>query len=500
MKFEITDNSLENTSADGIVVFLFKNDSTKSFDSLNKLLNNLLLDQVKSEQFKADAGNVLTFFCQNKLLFGKVFVVGLGNKEEFNQSTLRRSMALFAKSIKNKTSALALSAFKVDEISLESEKIAQVIAEGLLLGNYSFNKYQTSREDQGKEFELLIFSEENKNIQLKIKEGIRQAEIYCNAAKIARDLVNEPSSLVNPTFLAKLALDIAKKTPGVRCRVYDREEIEKMGMGAFLGVASASDTPPKFIHLEYSGNSANGKKQKLAIVGKGITFDTGGVSLKREEHMTTMKCDMAGAAAVLGVFSVISQIKPKLNVMGLIAATPNLVSGKSLVPGDVLKAMDGKTIEVLNTDAEGRVTMADSLSYAVKKGATEIIDLATLTGACVVALGEDIAGLFSNNTFLKEKVEKAANEAGEKVWELPMEKKYKELNKSEVADIANIPSTRYGGAITAAWFLKEFVGNKPWVHLDIAGPAFAEKNYDFGPKGGTGFGVRTLLNLLKILN
>lgn len=207
--------------------------------------------------------------------------------------------------------------------------------------------------------------------------------------------------------------------------------------------------------------------------------------------------DMSGGAAVLGIFSVINDIKPDFPVLGLIAATPNLISGSSIVPGDVVRAMNGKTIEVLNTDAEGRVTMADSLSYAVKEGATQILDFATLTGACMVALGTDIAGIFSNDRDLVEAVKAAAFSEGEKVWEMPLPKEYKTLNKSSVADIANIPNNRYGGAITAALFLQEFVGNTPWVHFDIAGPAFLSRNHDLGPKGGTGFGVRTVLQLLE---
>ncbi|MEK9178671.1 MAG: M17 family metallopeptidase, partial [Patescibacteria group bacterium] len=232
-------------------------------------------------------------------------------------------------------------------------------------------------------------------------------------------------------------------------------------------------------------------------VGKGITFDSGGINVKTGEHMTDMKMDMSGAAVVLSVFSVISDIKPNLSVLGIIAATPNLISAKSIVPGDVVKALNGKTIEILNTDAEGRVTMADSLSFAVRKKASKIIDLATLTGAVMVALGENVAGLFANNQKLTEQIKQASQEAGEKVWELPLEKDYKELNKSSVADIANIPNTRYGGAITAALFLSEFVGKIPWAHLDIAGPAFSQKGSDISEKGGTGFGVRTILNLLK---
>jgi leucyl aminopeptidase len=294
-----------------------------------------------------------------------------------------------------------------------------------------------------------------------------------------------------------LALSIAKKDPKhLTCKVFGKKEAEKLGMEAFLGIARAVDAEPKFIVLEYTPDKMS-KKEKLALVGKGITFDSGGINVKTGDGMIDMKCDMSGAAIVLGVFSVISKINPSFPVLGIVAATPNLISGTSLVPGDVVKAMNGKTIEVLNTDAEGRVTMADSLSYAVKEKATKILDFATLTGACMVALGTDITGLLSNNKDLAEEIKKAASAAGEKMWELPLEKDYKELNKSEVADIANIPNTRYGGTITAALFLEEFVDNTPWVHLDIAGPAFLAKPNELGPKGGTGHGVRTVLNLLS---
>jgi leucyl aminopeptidase len=308
--------------------------------------------------------------------------------------------------------------------------------------------------------------------------------------------VNEQAAVATPTFLAQVGRDIAKSSPDITLQVIDKAEAKKLGMEAFLGIARAADTPPKFIFLSYT---PRGKKatRKLALVGKGITFDSGGMNVKPGDHMSDMKMDMSGAAAVLGVFSVIAKLKPAFPVIGLIAATPNLISGSSIVPGDVVRAMNGKTIEILNTDAEGRVTMADSLSFAVREGATEIIDFATLTGACVVALGEEIAGLFSTNQELTEKVKAAAFDAGEKVWEMPMERDYKKQNKSEIADIANIPNTRYGGAITAGLFLSEFVGDTPFVHLDIAGPAFTHKGTDVSPKGGTGFGVRTILNLLS---
>lgn len=500
MDFEVSSNSLDKISADAVLLFAFEQKEgilpAQGFSYLNKVLKNQISDFLKQENFKAKEGELTSVHSFEKILAPKVFLLGLGKKEEFNQNVLRKVIAGFTKIQSKKLSSVVLLMLDSQEIKIVVEIQSQVIAEGFLLGSYDFNKYK-KKEDNGKKLTTIIFSEGNKNVALKIKEGIRTAEIFSNATIIARDLVNEPAAVVNPTFLAQMALEIAKKNREIKCTVYERSDLEKMGMGAFLGVALGADTPPKFIHLEYIPKNLAHKKQKLAIVGKGITFDSGGLSIKREESMFDMKMDMAGAAIVLAVFSVICEIKPNFLVMGLIAATPNLISGKAVVPGDVLKALNGKTIEILSTDAEGRVTLADSLSYAVKKGASEIIDFATLTGACPVALGTEYAGLLGNNKELKSKVLACAKNSGEKVWELPLVKEYKELNKSEVADVSNTSSSRYGVAITGGLFLEEFVDGKPWVHFDIAGTAFAEKSFELGPKGGTGFGVRLMLSYLK---
>lgn len=496
MVFELIDRKIDEVSASQSVVFVFENKDTflptNPFKKLDERLSGLLSKTLKEEKFEGKESSQITVYTQ-KLNSPKIVIFGLGKKEDFSRHILRRVAARIAKSKGKNVSSLALSLFDANETSISPGEQLYEISLGLLLGSYKFIKYK-KKEEKIKDLEtVLIITPKN----TKMEEVIRDAQNAYLAIKLARDLVNEQSSFVTPAHLGKIAAEIAKKDSLITCRVYNKEEIEKMGMQAFLGVARGSDTPPVFIHLEYFPKGYKGK-EKLAIVGKGITFDTGGVSLKPSQFMTTMKCDMAGAAAVLGLFSIISKILPKVPVMGLIAATPNLVSGKSIVPGDVVAALNGKTIEVLNTDAEGRVTLADSLSYAVKKGSTKIIDLATLTGACMAGLGTDYAGLFSNNKELGEQVLKAAEQAGEKIWKMPLVKQYKELNKSDVADVANISSSPYGGAITAALFLQEFVDEKPWVHLDIAGPAFAEKDYSLGPKGGTGFGVETLINLLKL--
>lgn len=501
MKFEVSSHLVGKISADGLVLFAFEEKDKKTYslayamNSFPAHLRECIANALALEVFNGTSGETVTIHLLKNSLVSRVYVVGLGSLKEYTVNDLRKNVAQLVKRVNNKASSLLFTFPLNPNLKSDVHLDSYAIAEGVLLGSYQFIKYKKKEGDK-KKLEVVIFSEANKNTALKIREGTKKAEVYARATVLARDLVNEPSAVVTPTYLAKIATELAKKNSSVRCTVYDKQQLEKMGMGAFLGIAQAADTPPKFIVLEYSPKDRS-RKRKIALVGKGITFDSGGINVKTGDHMQTMKLDMAGAGAVLAVFSVLGDVRPACEVLGIIAATPNLISGKSIVPGDVVKAYNGKTIEILNTDAEGRVTLADSLSYAVKKGATEIVDLATLTGACMVALGLEHAGLFANNKQLKEDVLRAAAETGEKVWELPLPKEYKELNKSEVADIANIPSTRYAGAITGALFLQEFVDNKPWVHLDIAGPAFFEKPHDLGPKGATGFGVRMLLQYLR---
>jgi leucyl aminopeptidase len=506
MQFEFSENFLDKISADAILIFAFQSEKEKSqkihplasFKEADEVLSGSISKVLEIAKFTGKRGESFSFFPESKFLAKRIIVLGLGKKSEFIADDLRRAVGLIAAKMKKKVASVAMKLPNEDETSLSDFLTSQMIGEGFLLGSYEFNKYK-SKEKNEKEFSTVIISSA---ASVDVKKGIEKARLYSEATILARDLVNEQSAFATPTYLADLALSIAKKDPKhIVCKVFGKNEAKKLGMEAFLGIARASQEEPKFIFLEYTpvsnAASLSSKQQKLALVGKGITFDSGGINVKGGDHMQDMKMDMAGAAIVLSVFSVISEIKPQFSVIGLVAATPNLISATSLVPGDVVKAMNGKTIEILDTDAEGRVTLADSLSFAVTQGATRILDFATLTGACMVALGNDITGLFSNNKDLTDQIKSAAFEAGEKMWELPLEKEYKKMNKSDVADIANIPNSRYGGAITAALFLEEFVGNKPWAHMDIAGPAFVSKSTDISPKGGTGHGVRTVLNLLS---
>lgn len=499
MQFEYVDKNLLEISSDTLIVFSAQEKkkhklelkTLSSFKEIDKKLKGALSKAVKSANFEGKRGEILKFYPESEELTNCIMVAGFGEIEKIKSDSVRRVAGKVIKSIHGKVDSIALR-IPAKEIGIEPELASQMLTEGLILGDYDFKKYKSEKEKR--ELSTIIISSSEAE---KTKNGVERGRLYADATIVARDLVNEQSALVTPTYLADYAISIGKKDPkNIKVRIIDKKEAERLGMEAFLGVARASSTPPKFIHLEYTPPKKS-SKEKLAIVGKGITFDSGGINVKPGDYMKDMKMDMSGAAVVLGTFSVISEVKPDYPVMGLIAATPNLISGNSLVPGDVVKAMNGKTIEVLNTDAEGRVTMADSLSYAIENKATTIIDIATLTGAVMVALGPDITGLFSNDEKLKDKILKASIDAGEKMWELPLDEDYKEMNESDVADIANIPSSIFGGTLTAALFLQEFVGDTKWAHLDIAGSAFITKPTDISGKGATGHGVRTMLNFLR---
>jgi leucyl aminopeptidase len=311
---------------------------------------------------------------------------------------------------------------------------------------------------------------------------------------LARDLVNEPPNSLNPEKLAEIATAIAREK-GLEIRVIEADELRKLGAGAILGVGGGSRVPPRLIQLTYRCGDKNARK--IGLVGKGITFDSGGLSLKPSKAMETMKCDMAGAAAVLSAMSKLPELKPACDVIGVLCAAENMPSGSAIRPGDVLHAMNGKSIEIINTDAEGRLVLADGLSWAVQQGVEEIIDLATLTGACVISLGPYVAGVMGNDPELVKQVMDAGSKVGESLWELPIPNEYEFMVKSDVADIKNLGTNSEAGAIQGALFLREFVGEARWAHLDIAGPAFLEKEFFYLPKNGTGFGVRTLLQYLS---
>jgi leucyl aminopeptidase len=499
MKFFVSSTDPIKIEADMLAVFvsgphLKLSDDAKKVDTA---LGGMGTEAMVMEDLKGELASTFLVHSHKKIASKNILFVGLGKATKLTVFELLKISAAIGKRAKNAGAKRLAIAIPV-ELShhFSTSTLSEYFVEGITLGTYTFTRHKgkkSQKEEKILEFVTLLVPV-NK-IQA-TTAGIQKGEIIADGVCFTRDLVNEPPSVTTPTNLAEVAGNIANNSEYISCTVLDAKDAKKLGMGAFLGVAVGSDEEPRFIHLTYSG----GGGKTIVLVGKGITFDSGGLSLKPSKSMETMKSDMAGAAAVLGIFKVLSRLKPKINVVGLIAATENMPSGKALKPGDIVTAMNSKTIEVFNTDAEGRLVLADALSYATAKTKPDvIIDIATLTGACEVALGTDIAGLFSNRTDLTEKLKKAALESGELIWELPLaEDVYKEdMLKSSIADIKNISQGHYGGAINGALFLSEFVPETiPWAHLDIAGPSYTEKGTDLTPKGGTGFGVRMILQFL----
>lgn len=462
--------------------------------AVDRALDGAISRLIAAGEIKGKLNEVTMIHTLGRLESERVVVVGLGKRDEFTLERVRGAMAEACKSLRKVSAERAATiAHGAGVGGIAPEKAAQAITEGGILGLYTFDKHKT-KEPEHRELRELIIVEGDEGKLPALEQGVYRGRVLAEATNLARDLVNEPANHMTPSDMAEAARVVAEAW-GLEFEVLERDDMEHLGMGALLGVAQGSREPPKLIVLGYHGGSAS---NHLGLIGKGVTFDSGGISIKPAEGMGEMKGDMAGGAAVIAAMKAIAELKPKVNVTGLIPATENLPSGAALKPGDVLKAMSGKTIEVVSTDAEGRLILADALCYGRKLGLSPLVDVATLTGACHVALGDFCSGAFTNNQELVEKVLKAGEEAGERIWQFPMYEEYKEQNKSDVADIKN-SGGRWGGAITGAQFLAEFIEETPWVHLDIAGTSRAEKERTFLVKGATGIGVRTLVNLALAL-
>ncbi|HEY2993408.1 MAG TPA: leucyl aminopeptidase [Methylomirabilota bacterium] len=492
MNVSVVGQAVGAVSADAVVVGVYAEEKKlrEPAARLNEASGGALADVLQAEKFLGKVGHVTHLHTNGKLPSRRVVVVGLGRRADTTAEVLRRAAAAGLRRARD----LGARSVAIEVLGdrLPARQRAQAVVEGGILGTYVFDRYK--REKSDKQVETLQVAEPDGRHRREVADGARRGEIFAQATWFARDLVNAPANDVNPTHLAKVAQDIAK-AGGVKVEILDQADCRKLGMGMFLGVAAGSEQPPKFIHLAYVPSGR--RRKRVAIIGKGITFDSGGLDLKSAEGMLRMKDDMSGAAAVLGLMRALPALKPAVEVHGLIAATENMPSGSAIRPGDVLRAMNGTTVEIGNTDAEGRLTLGDAICYAAQKlDAEEIVDLATLTGACVVALGPLVSGLFANNQGLADRLLAAAETAGERVWQLPLIDEYRENLKSDVADMNNV-GPRGGGAITAGLFLKEFAGERPWAHFDIAGPAFVEKDTPLSPKGGTGCAVRTLLTYLS---
>ncbi|CUU10214.1 leucyl aminopeptidase [Candidatus Kryptobacter tengchongensis] len=499
MKLTYSKGTIGTIKADSIIVFTFQDENLlkETANKLDKFLNGQVSALISAGDFKGKEKEIAVLYPTNSNIKSKrVILSGLGEVDKVTLEKLRRSTAVASKkaqSLKSETIAIEFPDYSLikDKINESLDYIAQSIAEGSVLALYKFDKYLTDEERKNRKVrEVIVFSEKDSK---EIREGIRVADIVCSAVYFARDLANAPASEIYPETLAKAAVSSGKKY-GYKVKVLGKPEIEKLGMGGLLAVNSGSAKPPRFIIMEYNGNPRS--KERYVIVGKGITFDSGGISIKPAQGMDEMKMDMSGAAAVIATMEAVARLKLPVNLVGLVPATENMPSGSAYKPGDILKTYIGKTIEVDNTDAEGRIILADALGYAQKYKPTAIIDLATLTGACVVALGYFATGMFGNDEKLMEEIKKAGEKTYERVWQLPTWDEYDQLIKSDVADVKNTGG-RWAGAITAAKFLQKFVGNYPWVHLDIAGTAMLDKEYDYQPKGGSGVGVRLLVEFFR---
>ncbi len=487
MDFKYSGENVNKISTDLLVVGIFKGDKFHgSVKSVNDALGNALRELADDENFDGELGKSVdvsrTF---GKIGAKRVLLLGLGDKLRFSSGTVRKAANITARKLRAAASHVTFG----PEFNGGKGYIA-ALAEGVMLGAYGFDKYKTKNGEEGGIENVVIVSESMKD--RRFEDEIFEAKAISESTCLARDMVNEPPVYMTPSRLADIASAVADEG-GMRCEIFDLEEIKRRGMEGIAAVSRGSAEPPRFIHLTYEPRRK--PKASLAVVGKGITFDSGGLCIKPADSMRTMKMDMAGAAAVLGIMKAVACLKPSVKVHGLISTCENMTGPAAYKPDDVIRAYNGKTIEVINTDAEGRIVLSDALSYAVNLKVDEIIDLATLTGACMVALGTYTAGVMGNSQKLIDRIIKAAGGAGEKMWQLPMDEELRPEIKSDVADMKNVGS-RWGGAITAAMFLENFVGNTDWAHIDIAGPAYNEKESNWSPKGGTGFGVRTLVSYI----
>ena len=463
MKLTISEN-LREQKCDVLVINMFEGEKTSQ-----ELANKYALEE---DNFKGKFKNTYLLQTYDKIPARKILVIGMGKKDEM---TLDRAREIGAK-VTNKVKSIHAKTVAIDFD--EMEDYIGAVAEGLLIGDYKFDKYKSDKKEE-KEVEVFLNIEE---------ADLQYAEIAISAMNMARNLANEPAALVTPTKLAEIAQSL-----GLNTTVYSGYELEDMNMGAFTAVAKGSSEEPKFIHIKYVPKNP---KKKIAIIGKGITFDAGGLDLKPASSMLTMRDDMSGAACVLAVMSKVKELNADIEVHGIIAACENMPGCSAYKPGDILTARNGKTIEVDNTDAEGRLTLADALCFACELGVDEVIDIATLTGACMVALGTQAAAIMGNDEELIDNLIDAAEDAGERYWPLPMYDEYKDSLKSEIADMKNTGS-RWGGASTAGLFLENFVKpEQKWAHIDIAGVAFLDSAQKYFIKGATGAGVRALLTYL----
>jgi leucyl aminopeptidase len=492
MEIRFRDTSIESIKTDLLVLPVEENHLEQpALRALDRRLKGKLRERIEKTKFTGAEGSSLLYSTAGTLAAAQLLLIGQGKPKEIEPDSWRKAAARASKE------ALAIGA---EEIAFffaperEPETVAGAIVEGLLLASYQFNKYRSNSKPSPELRQLILFKPGLKR-SAAVEKSVQAVQETVRGVFLARDLTNEPPSITTARFLGAQAQRHCRGR-GLSVEVWGKKKIAAMKLAGLLAVNRGSQEEPRFIVIRYKPSRK--ARKRVVLVGKGITFDSGGLSLKPAKSMETMKLDMAGGAAVIGTMSRLPYLDLDIEVTGYVPTTDNLPGGNAQKPGDIIRYLNGKTVEVLNTDAEGRLILADALALAAKQKPDYMINLATLTGACMVALGTAVGGLFSNDQALAEQLLRCARETGEKLWQMPLVKEYREHLKSSVADMKNIGGA-HGGAITAALILQEFVDDVPWAHLDIAGPAFTESDIGSCPKGATGFGVRTLLRFLSTL-
>jgi leucyl aminopeptidase len=476
----------------------------KGLDKLNAQLNSKLdgaIEQlIKLGDFKAKEGTNAVVYSNGRIAASRVLLVGLGEKKKATLDTIRKAAANAAKkSVEMKVEGLALALHKAFAGRLDLSAMGRAMVEGTYFGSYRYDEFVTESENgRPEQLKVDVLDSDAAKVK-KLEGGVANGVIIGRAQSYARTLANRPANVVSPANLAAIAKELAAASKNLSCTVFDEKQLAANGMGGILAVGSGSQNKPRFIVLKYSPRSSAAKSRPaVALVGKAITFDSGGISIKPAADMDEMKLDKTGGIAVMATIKAAAQMRLPLNVFGLIPSAENLPSGSSYRPGDIITTFSGKTVEVLNTDAEGRMILCDALAYAVRQKCDIIVDIATLTGACRVALGKYMAGLMGNDQSLIKQLQRAAEDSGEKVWPMPSGDEYAQEMKSKIADLKNTGS-KWGGACTGAAFLRQFVGDAKWAHLDIAGVEIFEKATEFAAEGSSGFGVRLLTTYLMNL-
>jgi leucyl aminopeptidase len=495
MQVEASQGPIEHLDVQAIAVAVFKDEKPDDgfLKDLDDLTDGLVKSTIDVEEFSGKEGETAYFHLvgNNKHKAQRLLLVGVGSASEYNNAGVSIMAGTAVRSLRSKN---AKSIAVLPRAKSDFEAASSAAVQGAFISVFDPDKYRTVDKDQKSVDRLLVVVEGEKDDVL--KRGVEAGKIIGESINFTRDLANEPGAYMTPTDMAERARDIANEF-GLNIDVLDEARMEQEGMGSLLSVSRGSDQPAKLIILKYfPANFDESNKELLAFVGKGVTFDSGGISLKPGENMELMKYDMTGGATVLGAMRAIAQLKPPIPVLGVAPCTENLPSGKATKPGDVVRAMTGKTIEIINTDAEGRLILADALAYAKKLGATRIIDMATLTGAVSIALGDVNTAVLGTDQKLIDEIIAAGHEVGEKFWQLPLDKEYSKQIKSDIADIKNVGG-RKAGTITAAAFLKEFADGVAWAHLDIAGTAWGDDAKPFRSKGPTGIALRTLLRIVE---